>query len=189
MAEKKNKKDPKPDSTKRLMYILLSIAAAAVIIAATVFIVLLLVGEDETDEMIMPTRPTLPTGARGTVVTEDNLDAIRAGLERPLEDASYSAVMSVEWTFERWDVPSGDAIVENSTDNTRTVFFDLFLDGTEELIYSSPYIPVGAKLENFALDSEVPAGHYTATVVYYLVDDDNEVITDVSVMIWLNILG
>ena len=189
MAKKKSDKNPNKDSKKRVIYLLLSIAGAAVIVIATVLIVLWLVSGDDTPEPVVQERPVLPTGARGTVVTEDNLDAVRAEIEAPVEDASYSAVMSVEWTFERWDVPSRNARVENSTRNTRTVFFDVFLDETGERIYESPYIPVGERHDNFALDTEVPAGQYTATVVYFLVDDDYEVLTDVSVMVRLNILG
>ena len=188
----KEQKSKNPNGSKRVRYALLSILGAAVLVAATVFVVLWLVGdtgEPEVVERYVQDRPVLPTGGRGTVITEENLDEVRDEISRPIEDASYAAVMSVEWTFERWDIPSRDAHVENSTRNTRTVYFDVFLDGTNELIYSSPYIPVGAKLDGIALDTEVPAGSYTATVVYFLVDDDYEVLTDVSVMIWLNILG
>ena len=188
----KSKKNDNSENTGRAKRILMTILGAVAIVAATVIIVLYVVDSRDTgliDRPVESGRPVLPTGARGTIVTEENLDEIREQLSTPPEDATYSAVMSVEWTFERWDRPSRDAYIENSTANTRTVFFDVILDETEELIYSSPYIPVGRKLENFALDTVVPAGEYTATVVYFLVDDDNEVLTDVSVMVWLNILG
>ena len=196
--EKKNSDKPrqasdsKPDrSRKRIKYVLLSLLGVIVIVTATVFVVLFIVGDGDPPlvERIPTERPVLPTGVQGSVVTMDNLDDVRAAIAAPPEDAHYNAVMSVEWTFDRWDTPSRDAYVENSTDNTRTVYFDVFLDGTEEFIYSSPFIPVGGKLDNIALDTEVQAGQYTATVVYYLVDDDFEVITHLSVMIWLNILG
>jgi hypothetical protein len=77
----------------------------------------------------------------------------------------------------------------NHPSNSRTVFFNVYLEETEELVYESPYIPVTAVHENFALDTEVLAGEHSARVVYFLVDDDYEIITDVSVLIRLNILG
>ena len=174
---------------KRIKYVLLAVLGAIVLVTATVMIVLFLLGDNEPEVQIVRERPARPTGAPGTVVTWDNLDAVREEIARPPEDASYNAVMTVEWTFERWDRPSRNARVENSTRNTRTVFFDVYLDSTDEVIYESPYLRVGESIDNFALDTEVQAGRYTATVVYYLVDDDNEVITNVPVMIWLNILG
>ena len=173
-------------SRKRVRNILFMILGAAALVTATVFIVLYILGDEPP---IIPERSERPTGVPGTVVTWDNLDQIREDITRPPEDASYNVVQSVDWTFQRWDRPSRDAYVENSTRNTRTVFFDVYLDGTEELIYESPYLPVGSSIENFALDTEVQAGSYTATLVYYLVDDDYEVITYLPVMIWLNILG
>ena len=171
---------------KRIKRVLLTILGAAALVTATVFIVLYIIGDSEP---IMPERPARPTGMRGTVVTEENLDTVREEIARPLEDASYNAVMTNEWTFQRWDRPSRNAYVENSRRNTRTVFFDVFLDSTNELIYESPYLYVGDHINNIALDTEVPAGEYTATLIYYLVDDEFEVITYVPVMIWLNILG
>ena len=176
-----------PGMKKRIKYVLLSVLGAAALVVATVFIVLYLVGENE--PVVIRERPERPTGAPGTVVTWDNLDQVREDIASPPEDASYNVVMSVEWAFQRWDRPSRDAYVENSTLNTRTVFFDVYLDGTDELIYESPYLHVGESVEDFALDTEVQPGAYTATVVYYLVDDDYEVITYLPVMIWLNILG
>ena len=185
-------KDDKSKSSKRIKYVLLSILGVAVVVTATVFIVLQIIGDGEVvliDRPVPAERPAMPTGVQGNVVTMDNLDEVREAIARPPEDAQYNVIMSVDWTFERWDRPSRDAYVENSTRNTRTVFFDVFLTGTEELIYSSPYIPVGGNIENFALDTEVQAGRYTATVVYRLVDDDFEEITYLPVMIRLNILS
>jgi hypothetical protein len=41
-----------------------------------------------------------------------------------------------------------------------------------ENVYSSPVLPVGAELTNFALDKELPAGTYQATVMYKLLSDE-----------------
>jgi len=183
----KNKSGGKANKSKRFRRVLLTIIGAVALVAATVITVLWFMGGD--DAVVVADRPVLQTGARGSLITLDNIDVARAEIEAPIEDPNYTYTMSIEWTFESWDRPSRDAYVENATMNTRTVFFDLFLDSTGERIYSSPYIPLGAALDSFALDTEVPAGRHTATVVYYLVDDDYEVLTDVSVMVWLNILG
>ena len=184
-----NAKSGLSDKSKRIRNVALSVIGAAVLVTATVLIVLHVVGGSEPEVQIVRERPSRPTGVAGTVVTWDNLDAIREEIDRPIEDTSYNAVMSVDWTFQRWDIPSRDAYVENSTQNTRTIFFDVFLDSTDELIFESPYLHVGESLENFALDTQVRAGQHTATLVYYLVDDDYEEITYLPVTVWLNILS
>jgi len=139
--------------------------------------------------------PDKDTGGRGTVITPENVQDFLAEKDKPIEDASYTCSMSTEWTFDKWDKPSPNAYIENYPDNTRTVYCDVYLDDEngdaimEELVYSSPYIEVGAEVKNFALQKEVPAGDYSATIIYYLVDDNHEVITDVSVGIRLIIKG
>jgi len=189
MAKNQNKIDKGGDSEAEKVVVvkksnIFTNILLCVLIAAVGVVAYLLLTADKESEII---NDRTVIGGRGIVATPDNIDQILAEREDH-SDNSYSASMSVEWKFDSWDKPS-DAYVENSTDNTRTVYFDLVLDQTEEVIFSSPFIPVGAKLENFALDKEVPAGNYTATVIYYLVDDDFEVITDVSVMVWLEILN
>jgi hypothetical protein len=130
-----------------------------------------------------------PESGRGTVMPPDNMDDIIARMSEPVQDGYYITKMNVDWTFDTWNSPSQNAYVENSPDNLRTVYFDLILDETGELIYSSPFIPLGAKLENFALDSPVPAGEYSAVVTYHLVDDEFENLSSVSVAVLLRILG
>ena len=106
-----------------------------------------------------------------------------------MEDGYYETRMNVEWKFPNSKTESTNAYVENSPNNKRTVYFDLTLADTNELIYSSPFIPVGVRLEKFKLDAEVPAGEYTGIVTYHLVDDDYRELTTVSVSVTLRILG
>ncbi|MCL2633229.1 MAG: hypothetical protein FWD34_01810 [Oscillospiraceae bacterium] len=124
---------------------------------------------------------------RGIVAVPNNISAIIEHLEEPVVDGYYLTTMNADWHFDTWNTPSSNAYVENAIENTRTVYFDLFLDETEELIYSSPFIPVGAKWERFALDKEIPVGVHSATVTYHLVDDEFQSITTVSVAVQLNI--
>jgi hypothetical protein len=133
--------------------------------------------------------PEIATGGRGTVAMPDNIDQLVEDHNRPVEDGYYITVMNVRWDFENGNSPSKNAYVENATDNTRTVFFEVFLKDDGRLVYSSPYIPVGASLRNFALDTVLPTGEHPATVTYFLVDDDGNVLSDVSVTVTLRILN
>lgn len=118
-------------------------------------------------------------GGRGIVAVPGNIDRLGA----TVQDGSYEATMNVEWEFDSWDKPSTTAFVANTPSNTRTVYFDLMLG--DDLIYSSPFIPVGGVVEKFALDQEVPAGEHTAVVIYHLVDDDYNEISTVAVSVTL----
>jgi len=188
LKEKHNKLggDSKKSRTKYTVIIALSV----MFIVIAVLIALLVLRKPPVDD---ESSPISHLGGRGTVVTEENARDILDELQKPIDDASYTCSMSMEWTFESWDTPSKDAYVENDSSNSRTVYFDVYLDDEDgnaiidELIYSSPYIPVEAELSGFALQKEVPSGRHTATVVYYLVDDDANVLTDVSVGIRLYI--
>jgi hypothetical protein len=125
----------------------------------------------------------------GTVATIENIDSIRQAQKEPVQDGYYATRMNVEWSFPDGSKPSPDAYVANSENNTRTVYFTLLLDETDELIYTSPDIPVGSQLTNFALDKDLPEGEYPAVVVYHLLDDDGEELTTVAVTVKLYILN
>lgn len=127
------------------------------------------------------------TTARTTVLTEDNVEEVLSEAATPVEAGYYNCQMNVEWSFVDSSQPSYNAYVANSTINTHTVYFDLHLEDSGELIYSSPYIPVGAELTDITLDADLPAGEYPAVVVYHLVDDNQQVLSTVSVTVTLYI--
>ena|GEM_PF-675753 len=186
--KKKKKKKKKKQKSNVFTNILLVILIAAV----GVLIYLLLTG-DELSRFFNP--DPIPRGVvgdgRGIVATADNVDEIADRLSNPVPDGHYVVSMNTGWEFERWDTPSQNAFVENNLDNVRTVYFDLILDETEELLYSSPFLPVGAELPegSITLNKELSAGEYPATVTYHLVDDEYQNITHVSVAVLLKILG
>lgn len=116
-------------------------------------------------------------GGRGTVVTQDNAGELTME-ESAIPDGYYNVSMSMDWHFK--DGVTEDAQIANKTTNTRTVYFDLLTEG-EEVVYSSPYIPVGESMQGFTLDKELDSGTYDMIVRYYLVDDDNMEVSNVSV--------
>lgn len=125
---------------------------------------------------------------RGTLATEDNVEDLIAEVESNT-DAAYTVSMNIDWNFEDGSSPSSNAYVENDVSNSRTVYFDLILADTSEVVYSSPYIPLGSKLTDFALDKDLDAGDYIAIVEYHLVDDDHNEVSTVSVTVTLHILN
>jgi hypothetical protein len=166
---------------KRVLTIAGIVAAVAVIIVV-VGIVAFRLGSGSNGP-VSTAEPVI--GGRGVVAVSENVEELREKANQPVEDGYYETRMNVEWKFPSSYEPSTNAYVENSTNNKRTVYFDLTLADTKELIYSSPFIPIGAKLEKFALDSELPAGEYAGIVTYHLVDDEYQELTTVSVSVTL----
>jgi len=130
----------------------------------------------------------VPTGWRGVVAMPENIDELMRNRDEPPPGGHYITTMNNTWTFDRWNVPSENAYVENDIRNEFTVFFDLVLEEDNRLVYSSPYIPQGATLREFALDRMVHAGEHSAIVTYYLVEESGEEVSRVSVRITLDIL-
>lgn len=126
---------------------------------------------------------------RGTLVTPENVQELIAAEPETNTDEAYTVAMSVDWDFEDGASTSRNAYVQNHVSNSRTVYFDLVMADTLELVYSSPYIPVGSTLRDFALDKDLEAGDYLAIVEYHLVDDDHNELSTVSVTVNLHILN
>ena len=126
-------------------------------------------------------------GGRATIITEDNVDDIIASLNERNTDASYTVTMTNRWTFEDGQAAAENFYVKNDEINSRTVYFDLILSDTEEVIYSSPYIPVGEEMDTLILDKDLDAGDYNVIMVYHLVDDDKAELTTVSVAVVIHI--
>jgi hypothetical protein len=169
---------------KTILIAAVSVATAAVI--AVVAMAAYMFGKSANINVLSVERATVAEG-RGTVVNEDNVEEVLEKMKEPVQDGYYRMRMNNDWTFPAGDKPSTNAYVENADTNTRTVYIDVFRDDTEELVYSSPFIPVGAKIEKFALDAKLPKGEYAATATYHLVDDNHNEITTASVAVTLRV--
>jgi hypothetical protein len=167
----------------------LSVAVSVIAVIAIVVIVVLTVVIIN----LLNVKPAPPIvieksyGGKGVVATQENIDEILEQMNTPVKDGYYEVTMNSDWVFETAKSPSSNAYVKNKETNTRTVYFAVFLSDTGELVYTSPYLPLGSSLTNFALDKELEAGEYPAVMTYYLVDDDYNKLTDVSITVKLKI--
>lgn len=169
--------------SKLLLMIVATVAVVVIVILVGVIIYLL---RKPADQPIADDKRGVD-GVRATVLTEENYEEVVSQANEPVTDGYYSCKMNVEWNFASAAEPSYNAYVANSTSNTRTVYFDVTLEESGDLVYSSPYIPVGEELREITLDTELPAGDYSAIVTYHLVDDDHEELSTVSVAVTLHI--
>ena len=164
-------------SGKKLL--ITGLITVVVVVAVLVGIIIYLaVGRQEPEQQIK---------GRAVLLTEDNVQEYEN--QEPVEDGYYMVTMNTSWDFDDGKAESYNAYVANAPENTRTVYFDVFLSDTGENIYSSPYMPVGTELQDISLDKALEAGDYQAVVTYHLVDDDYNEIDDVSAEITIHILN
>lgn len=129
---------------------------------------------------------------RNVVVTPDNVEEVLKQMEEEdyVDPGYYTVTMNYDWHFPTGDAVSSDAYVENITENTNAVYFDLFLVSDEEnAIYKSPVIPVGSSLQDIALDTALDSGTYDCVMVYHLVDDDQNTISTLRVTVTIIVEG
>ncbi len=125
------------------------------------------------------------------VLDEESAQSVLDEMRKEVEEGMFECNMSMTWTFANGEAESKDAFVANSVNNTHPIYFDLYLKDTNELIYSSPVIPVGSQLTDFKLDKSLPAGTYKAKCAYSLLSDEEsqEVTSNVNFIITLEVLN
>ena len=120
-------------------------------------------------------------------VDESNADDIMSELSDKVEEGMFECMMSTTWTFEDAASASTNSYVANVESNLHAIYFDVYLDQTEELVYSSPILPVGSEIRGIKLDKELSAGDYDAIVMYTLVNEDYEEVSTVGFRITISI--
>jgi hypothetical protein len=124
-----------------------------------------------------------PAEKRNVVINKDNVEEVIAQLaeEDKTPPGNYEVTMSTTWNFADGSSASGNAYVENVESNTNDVYFDVTLAGTGETIYKSPVIPLGSYLKNITLDTPLSKGNYDSVITYSLLDEEQNVLSTVSV--------
>lgn len=170
-SNNKNRKSKKKSKTAPII-----ITVTTIIII--VIIIIIVVNYGKTAEV-----------ANNVVITEDNAEEIAGNNEEVpnLGHGSYEVNMNYDWTFDSSTGESSDAYIGNSTSNTSTVYATLTLDDSEEVIYKSPYIPVGSHIEKIKLDKIPDKGKYNGVLKYHLVDGNYEEMSNVSVAVTVTI--
>ncbi len=183
MAQISNDDNSHKKTIKRINPIVFICILFLVVIIVLASILVIVLSKANTTE----NTTTEVSSSRGVLVTQDNVEELIKEVEKPNTDEAYTVSMNIDWYFPDGKSPSKNAYVENHVSNSRTVYFDVILAETAEIVYASPYIPLGSTLKDFSLDKELAAGDYNAIVEYHLVDDDYKELSTVSVTVTLHI--
>lgn len=173
-------KEKLPDKKGKLLIL----AGIGVIMVLLGVIVMLLLGrKDQVIESEAVTAAVEET-KRNVVVNESNAEEVASEMinQEYVAPGYYSASMTTTWHFPTGDAVSGDAYVENKTENTNDVYFDIFLADQEDVpIYQSPVIPRGSELKEIALDKPLEAGSHDCILIYHLVDEEQKTVSTLRV--------
>lgn len=173
MSEKQGQNQSK--DTKGGINKLYIIIGAAIVLLLVVVIILLLVRNNKSTSINLErdSNGTREVAESARLVLDDSsAQTVLDEMRRDVEEGMFECNMSMKWTFADGKSTSKDAIVVNSSNNTYPIYFDVNLEDTDELVYSSPVIPIGSQLTDFKLDKELEAGEYKAIVMYSLLEDE-----------------
>lgn len=166
---------------------------ALLAVALTVCIVLLVLPSGDTGkEQSGPDNSGNDNGAPPSVldrgfVDESNANAIMSELSEKVEEGMFECMMSTTWTFEDAASASPNSYVANVESNQYAIIFDVYEEQTNELLYSSPILPVGSEIRGIKLDKKLSAGDYNAVVMYTLVNEDYEEVSTAGFRITISV--
>lgn len=108
------------------------------------------------------------------VITEENYKQIMEDMDNQVQEGYFETYMNTSWTFPDGTSETTDAILGNSPNNKKPIRCEVLLADTEEVIYSTGVLPVGAELPPFKLDVNLDAGTYDAVCMVYLLDEEDD---------------
>lgn len=184
MSNQKENTEKKSKNT-----IVIIIAALVIVIAALVVCVVILLTKQKEEQAPVPESGNAANTSvldRG-IVDNDNVEDIMNEMDEKVSEGMFECKMTTAWTFDDGKSSAPNAYVANVENNLYTLYFDVYEETTNELLYSSPMLPVGTEIKNFKLDKELPAGEYDAVVMYTMVDENLEEVSSVGFKVTISV--
>lgn len=120
-------------------------------------------------------------------VDNTNTDTVMEEMGNKVAEGMFECNMTASWVFDDGKSESQNAYVANVKSNLHTLYFDVYDTSTNELLYSSPMLPVGTDIRNIKLEKELQKGEYDAVVMYTLVDENNKEVSTVGFNITISV--
>ncbi len=150
---------PGEKKSKKKIIIIAVIVVLLAIIGTLGFVIYTLVNKQEV--------PKAPRDISEGLVVDGNID-------QKASEARFTTDMNMIWTFQSGSAVSNNAIIGNSASNVYECYFEVYLDNEEKtLLYSSPVLPTGKRLDQLKLNQVLPDGSYDAICTYHILDDED----------------
>lgn len=144
-----------------------------ILIVGFVVVIALIIGV-----FVFLNRPEEEATGGNLLVTADNLDTIDQDLTDKAAEGAFRTYMTTDWNFPDGKSPSSNAIIGNSAANHSPFYFEISLEDTGEIVYTSDLIPIGLQVKELILEKDIPRGDYNAICTYYFVDESGNVSGD-----------
>lgn len=144
------------------------ILAGVVVVAAVCAAVWLFSGQTEGKEGLQ-----LDENATIGILPGVDLEQRRAELQEQLDEGMIAFSVNTSPVFESGRA-EGNLMLENPENNAKLLIAEIYMDETNELIYSSRAIPPGSYIENAMLDKVLDPGEYPATVFFKAYRESDE---------------
>lgn len=107
-------------------------------------------------------------------ITEGNYKQIMEEMDNEVQEGYFETYMNTEWTFPDGTSETTNAILGNSPNNKKPIRCEVMLADTEEVIFKTDVIPVGAEVPPFKLDVDLEPGRYDAICQIYLLNEEDD---------------
>ena len=174
-------------SKKGRNVIIIIVVAFVVLVAALITCIVLLLNKEKEEPVQESGNVPRSTVLERGIVDENNAGDIVDEMSEKVSKGMFECKMTTAWTFDDGKSAAPNAYVANVENNLYTLYFDVYEESTNELLYSSPMLPVGTELKNFKLDKELAAGEYDAVVMYTMVDENLEEVSSVGFKVTISV--
>lgn len=164
---------------KKKVWISVALAVAVVIVGVVVGFFLLRDSNPGDSEDLSGTGK--PEAVGNAVVGEGTVEADLDRYDTPPslgdesdQDNYVMNMWSTTWRFKDGSSPSYDVEVQNDSYNTQTVYLELKMSETEEVLFVSDYLKPGEAIHDIALGKDLDQGEYKCVLTYHLMDEENQ---------------
>ena len=160
------------------------------LIAAILVIILLLLrfcGKRDGPEVIdnRPNMVDLRTGEIDDAALEGMSDEeIVELLNRKVQSSMITMSMNPDPTFRDG---KGNLLIYNDASNQGPIVVEIKRSDTGELIYTSPVVPLGKRINSGALDVELPPGSYPCTAYFHYVDSTGMILGSGGIAVQIHV--
>lgn len=179
-----NQRELSSEERKKNMLVIIAFVILLMALAVCIAVIISKSGATRAEES--SANKTASALERG-FVQESDADNIMAEMEEKVAEGMFECKMTTFWTFDNADAESPNSYVANVESNRNTIYFDVYESKSNDLLYTSPMLPVGTEIRNIKLDKKLPAGDYDAVVMYTLVDENYEEVSSVGFNITISI--
>ncbi|MCR5249113.1 MAG: hypothetical protein K6E50_00750 [Lachnospiraceae bacterium] len=169
-----NQKEKKDSGSGAKLAIIAIIGVIIILLLVIVIILLLRNGKDAGADATAQNENTREVaGSVRTIASEEDARNVMDEMREEVAEGMFKCDMPSTWTFTKGGTePDKDLYVSNHPDNTKPIYFDVFLEDTDELLYSSPVLKVGTVWTDISLNRELEPGTYRAKVAFKLLTDE-----------------